>query len=116
MQLTQDFKIGCIFSSRSEVKPAFCGTKGQIGFQGAAFPLAFANEGELVEIASFRSRGRMQERLLSMGLCVGNEIAIIKKQHCGAVLIEKAGNRYVLGGGMALKIQVNRKKDGKNIG
>ena len=116
MQLTQNLKTGSFLSGSSEDKPVYCRTKCKNGFCGGAFPLALANEEELVEIASFRSGGRMQERLLSMGLCLGDEIVVIQKQHGGAVLIEKAGNRYVLGGGMALKIQVNRKRDGKNIG
>ena len=116
MQLIQDLKIGSFLPASCEESPDFCCTKSKNGFPGGAFPLALANEEELVEIASFRSGGRMQERLLSMGLCLGDEIVVIQKQHGGAVLIEKAGNRYVLGGGMALKIQVNRKRDGKNIG
>ncbi len=116
MQLAPYLKIGSFLQCSSEEKQDCCATKSKNCSLFGSFPLALANEQEIVEIASFRSCGRMQERLLSMGLCLGDEIAIIKKQHGGAVLIEKAGNRYALGGGMALKIQVNRKRDGKSIG
>jgi len=73
-----------------------------------SFPLALAGEGEKVKIVLFRGGGTMQERLLSMGVQVEDEIVVIQRQHNGAVLIEKAGSRYALGGGMAHKINVIR--------
>jgi ferrous iron transport protein A len=116
MQLAQYTRIGPFLQVNNEEKKVCYATTSKNSFLCRCFPLALANEHEIVEITSFQSGERMQERLLSMGLRLGDEIEIIKKQHGGAVLIEKNGNRYALGGGMALKIQVNRKKDGKSIG
>lgn len=73
-----------------------------------SFPLAMAGEGELVQIVLFRSGTMMQERLLSMGINLHDEILVIQKQNGGATLIEKSGTRYALGGGMAHKINVIR--------
>lgn len=70
------------------------------------FPLALASEGEIVRVIMFPQVSRIQERLLSMGISINDEIIIIQKQPGGALLIEKNGTRYVMGGGMALKIQV----------
>ncbi len=72
------------------------------------FPLAMAAEGERVQISRVRSRGKMYERLMSMGLDFETEIIVIQKQPGGALLIESRGNRYAVGGGMAFKIQVRR--------
>jgi ferrous iron transport protein A len=71
------------------------------------FPLALAAEGERVRIARLCG-GCLRERLLSMGIDLDDEITVIRRQGGGAVLIEKAGNRYALGGGMAHKINVIR--------
>lgn len=84
-------------------------------FPGGTLPLALAGERERLKIVALEGGGRMQERLLSMGICLGDEIEVIRRQHGGSILIEKDGNRYALGGGMALKIQVIRKNDGKTI-
>jgi Fe2+ transport system protein FeoA len=67
-----------------------------------------AGEGERVQIVLFRSGTMMQERLLSMGINLHDEILVIQKQNGGATLIEKSGTRYALGGGMAHKINVIR--------
>jgi ferrous iron transport protein A len=73
-----------------------------------SFPLALAGEGERVQIVRFCSGTAMQERLLSMGINLHDEILVIQKQNGGATLIEKSGARYALGGGMAHKINVIR--------
>jgi len=74
----------------------------------SSFPLALAGEGERVQIVRFRSGTAMQERLLSMGINLHDEILVLQKQNGGATLIEKSGTRYALGGGMAHKINVIR--------
>jgi Fe2+ transport system protein FeoA len=74
----------------------------------SSFPLALAVEGERVRIVRFRSGAAMQERLLSMGINLHDEILVLQKQNGGAALIEKSGTRYALGGGMAHKINVIR--------
>lgn len=73
-----------------------------------SFSLALAGEGERVKIISCRSGGLLRERLLSMGIHIDDEIKVIQKQNGGAMLIEKTGSRYALGGGMAHKINVTR--------
>jgi Fe2+ transport system protein FeoA len=67
-----------------------------------------AGEGEKVKIVLLRCGCSMQERLLSMGVRVTDEIVVVQRQCNGAVLIEKSGNRYALGSGMAQKINVIR--------
>lgn len=74
----------------------------------ASFPLSLAEEGETVRIIMIRSGHRLIERLLSMGLQVEDAVTVVCKQPGGATIIEKSGNRYALGGGMSLKINVIR--------
>jgi len=76
--------------------------------QEASFSLALVSEGEKVKIYSCRGGGLLRERLLSMGIHIDDEIKVVQKQNGGAMLIEKMGNRFALGGGMALKINVTR--------
>ena len=73
-----------------------------------SFPLALASAGEKVKIIQLRGGGQMRERLLSLGIGIEDEIQVIQRQHGGAILIEKTGCRYALGGGMAHKINVTR--------
>lgn len=73
---------------------------------GAMFPLAFAGEGEQVEVVAMGKSGKVHERLLSMGIGVGDALDVVKCQGQGAVLVAKGRNRYALGGGMAQKIYV----------
>lgn len=74
----------------------------------SSYPLVLADEGELVKIVHLRGGSLMRERLLSMGINMDDEIIVVHKQHNGAVLIEKGGHRYALGGGMAFKINVTK--------
>jgi Fe2+ transport system protein FeoA len=50
----------------------------------------------------------LRERLLGMGICVGDVIRVIQRQGRGAVIISKDGGRYGLGSGMAYKIFVEK--------
>ena len=72
----------------------------------SSFPLALAGEGEVVRVSFLPQGSKIQERLMSMGICVNDEVTVVQKQLGGALLIEKNGVRYALGGGMAHKIQV----------
>jgi ferrous iron transport protein A len=90
-----DARIGChLLEAENQTSPSY--------------PLVFANEGELVKVVHLRGGSLMRERLLSMGINLNDEILVVRKQPNGAVLIEKAGCRYGLGGGMALKINVTK--------
>ncbi len=71
-----------------------------------AFPLALTGEGEKVRIVSLEAGKGLQERLISMGLNIDDEIEVIQCRERGAVLVSKEENRYALGGGMAQKILV----------
>jgi len=71
-----------------------------------AFPINFAQEGEKVKIVSLGQVLLLRERLLSMGVNVEDEVLVVHKQERGAVVIEKSGCRYGLGGGMAHTINV----------
>ncbi len=75
---------------------------------GPHFPLAMACEREDVQIHSIRGGIKIQERLLSMGIVIGDKLEILQRQNKGAVLISKEGNRFALGGGMAQKINVTK--------
>ncbi len=75
-----------------------------------SFPLAMAGEGEMVRIVSVHRGRKIQERLRSMGIQIDDVIKIIQCRYKGAVLIARDNNRYALGGGMALKIQVIQEK------
>jgi ferrous iron transport protein A len=72
----------------------------------STLPLALASEGERLMIVSLRGGRGFQEKLISMGLNVGDEIEVIQRRGGDAMLIAKEGIRYGLGGGMAQKILV----------
>ncbi len=94
-------KLCCRKSKCCDHEDAGGGTAG-----GAMFPLAFAGEGEQVEVVAMGKSKKVYERLLSMGIGVGDTLDIVKCQGQGAVLVAKGRNRYALGGGMAQKIYV----------
>ena len=71
-----------------------------------SFPLSMAGEGEMVRVALLPQGSKIQERLMSMGICINDEVTVVQKQHDGALMIEKNGARYALGGSMAHTIQV----------
>ena len=85
-----------------------CAKEGDVGGKasGAKFPLAFAGEGEQVEVVAMGKSKKIHERLLSMGIGIDDALTIVKCQGQGAVLVAKGRNRYALGGGMAQKIYV----------
>ncbi len=72
----------------------------------STLPLALASEGERLRIISLRGGRGFHEKLISMGLNVGDEIEVIQRRGGGTVLIAKEGIRYGMGGGMAQKIFV----------
>ena len=72
----------------------------------SVLPLAMAGEGERIRIISLRGGRGFNDKLVSMGLKVGDEIKVIHRRPGGAVLIAKDGTRYALGVVMAQKILV----------
>lgn len=71
-----------------------------------SYPLVLAGEGEVVKVVALHGGHKLRERLLSMGINLEDKLLVVHKQANGAVLIEKSGCRYGLGGGMAYKINV----------
>ena len=69
-------------------------------------PLAFAEVGEKIRIISMRGGRGFNNKVVSMGLKVGDEIRVVYRRPGGAVLIAKEGTRYGLGVVMAQKILV----------
>jgi Fe2+ transport system protein FeoA len=74
------------------------------------FPLVLANAGESVRIISIRRGHNIQQRMRGMGIQPNDIVDIIQNCGHGSVLIAKGDNRFTLGGGMALKIQVIKEK------
>ena len=70
------------------------------------FPLAMAGDGETVRIVAVRRGRNLREKLFGMGIQVDDVVRVVQRRENGAVVISKDKNRYALGGGMALKIDV----------
>ena len=73
-------------------------------YMGCSIPLSMAMPGDLVKIVAFRAGSSMQERLLSMGINIGDVIRVEQQQRKGPMFISKDGQKYGLGAGMAQKI------------
>ena len=72
----------------------------------SVLPLALAGVGERIRIIFLRGGRGFNDKLVSMGLKVGDEIKVIHRRPGGAVLIAKDGTRYALGVVIAQKILV----------
>lgn len=70
------------------------------------FPLAYTSVGNTVEITSFRNGGKFQEKMISMGLNIGDKVKVDHAKGANSMVISKDGDKFHLGGGMALKINV----------
>ena len=73
----------------------------------APFPLAMAQEGELVKIFLLRGGKGLETRLTTLGLNVGSELIISQRQG-GNLVVIRGETRLALGAGMAQKIMVIR--------
>ena len=73
-----------------------------------SYPLILAGENEMVKVLRISGGRILQERLISIGIQTGDMLWVVHKQPGGSLLVEKNGCRFVLGGGMAHKIHVNR--------
>lgn len=70
----------------------------------SSFPLTLAQDGERVKLINVH--GKLREKLASMSLGMGDVVEIVSNHGHGPILIMKQGNKYILGGGMAHKIEV----------
>ena len=73
----------------------------------SAFPLAMAQEGERLRIASLRGGRGLEMRLTSLGLNVGSELTVSQREG-GKLVVLRGETRQALGAGMAQKIMVAR--------
>jgi Fur family ferric uptake transcriptional regulator len=71
-------------------------------------PLSMARQGESLTLSSFIGGTGSRIRLMSMGLRPGDNIEIISNLSQGQVVVAAGEKRYVLGKGLADKIQVSR--------
>ncbi|MEA1867567.1 MAG: FeoA family protein [Thermodesulfobacteriota bacterium] len=72
----------------------------------SVLPLAFAEVGERIRIISMRGGRGFNNKVVSMGLKVGDEIRVVYRRPGGAVLIARGQTRYALGVVMTQKILV----------
>ena len=75
---------------------------------GICFPLHLASPGEKVRITGLSGGKTFREKLQGMGINPGDVVEIVCRQGMGAVVVSAQGTRYGLGGGMALKIMVEK--------
>ncbi|PXF58425.1 MAG: ferrous iron transport protein A [Deltaproteobacteria bacterium] len=68
--------------------------------------LALAEVGKRIRIISMRGGRGFNNKVVSMGLKVGDEIRVVYRRPGGAVLIAKGQTRYALGVVMTQKILV----------
>jgi len=69
------------------------------------FPLSMAGEDVLMRIHALRAGRGLARRLTDLGLNVGSEIRIVRRQGAG-LLVARGESRIALGAGMAAKILV----------
>ena len=72
------------------------------------FALCLANAGEWVQIIGFAGRRGFHDRMAGIGLRIGTRVQVLSNPLDGKLLIDHAGTRLFLGGGMAHKIRVTR--------
>ncbi len=81
---------------------------GSINAGVGAFPLLLASEGERVRVVSVGS-GRGSDRKLSdLGLAVGCEVTILRRDEEGAMVLARDEMRLALGMGIAHRVLVTR--------
>lgn len=74
----------------------------------AAFPLSMADEGARVRIVALRGGAGLDRRMTEMGLNVGSELTVRKRQGGGGLVVSRGETRFALGGGLAHKVMVER--------
>ncbi len=75
--------------------------------------LSMVSSGETVKIASVRAGWSLQRRLADLGLTPGVEVKVISRGRPGQVVIDIRGSRLALGYGVAQKITVGLRDNGK---
>jgi ferrous iron transport protein A len=65
-----------------------------------------AGEGDKVKVMDIRGGNSMQTRMAGMGIRQGDMLTVVQRHAHGSVVVARNETRYVLGGGMAQKINV----------
>jgi ferrous iron transport protein A len=73
-----------------------------------AFPLLLATEGERVRIISVGEGRGMDRRLSDLGLAVGSEVVIVRREAGGPMIVARDDMRLALGTGIAHRVLVAR--------
>ncbi len=73
--------------------------------EGPIMPLSMAARGEKVRVVRFLGGSKMQTRLSSMGIIIGDVIEVIN--NTGPYIIHVKGSRLALGQGLAQKVMVS---------
>ncbi len=71
-----------------------------------SFPLAQASEGETVRIAFVRGGRKKEERLMAMGLKIGDSVQVQLSKPDGGKVVRAGGTRYALDKGVSQSIIV----------
>ncbi len=71
-----------------------------------SFPLALAAEGEIVKIVFVRGGRKKEERLMSMGLKVGDTIKIQISNPGGGKVVQSGETRYALNRSVSQSVTV----------
>lgn len=73
----------------------------------ALFPIIMADEGTQVRVVALRGGAGLNRRMTEMGLNVGSQLTVRQRQG-GGIVVSRGETRFALGGGMALKVVVER--------
>lgn len=73
-----------------------------------AFPLLLASEGERVRIVALGGGRGMDRKLSDLGLTIGNEVRVIRRDRDGPMVVARDDMRLALGGGIAHRVLVVR--------
>ncbi len=77
---------------------------GHVGY--GSFPLALASEGETVKIVFVRGGRKKEERLLSMGLKIGDIVDVQITNPGGGKVVQVGETRYALDRGVSQSVTV----------
>lgn len=81
---------------------------GSINAGVGAFPLLLASEGERVRVVAVGSGRGFNRKLSDLGLAVGSEVTVVRRDEEGAMVLARDEMRLALGMGIAHRVLVMR--------